>query len=87
MVGTTPAYDRADVTALRERLYGIRSRFITQTCYGRVVDLLALARVVAEIVDDHADQIIAERDALAEDLAWELNAARDTGRVSGGEVR
>jgi hypothetical protein len=36
------------------------------------------------IVAEYIDHVTGERDALAEDLAWELNATRT---VSGGEVR
>jgi hypothetical protein len=36
---------------------------------------------VIELVTEYADHVTAERDALAEDLAWELNATRDVGRV------
>jgi hypothetical protein len=43
-------------------------------------DFHALADVVIELVTEYADRVMAERDALAEDLAWELNATRDVGR-------
>ncbi len=80
MVGTNPIPDRATVEAIRARLDGTSHRFFTATHRGLAVhpavDFDDLAELVAEIVAEYTDHLVAERDALAEDLAWELNATR-----------
>jgi hypothetical protein len=71
--------DRVTVEAVRTRLNGQAHRFLTASKAGLSVSMAALAELVAEIVTECTDHVVAERDALAEDLAWELNAIR-TGR-------
>jgi hypothetical protein len=79
------------VDAIRSRLRrdGHRFRHVCGTV--PTVHNGDLAVVVAEIVAEYTDHLIAERDALAEDLAWELNATRtatssatDNAGTSGG---
>ena len=79
MVGTHATTDhvpdRVTVEAVRARLNGQSYRFITAGKGGLLVHIADLAVLVAGIVTELTDQVTAERDALAEDLAWELNAA------------
>jgi hypothetical protein len=83
MVGTihppAPAADAATVTCVRDRLTGEMYRFVTAGREGVVaVHVDDLAEVVAEIIADYTDHLVAERDAFAEDLAHELNARGGT---------
>lgn len=83
MVGTIhpadPPADAATVTCVRDRLTGEMYRFVTAGREGVVaVHVDDLAEVVAEIIADYTDHLVAERDALAEDLAHELNARGGT---------
>jgi hypothetical protein len=85
MVGANnAALDAATVEAVRARLNGQSHRFLSVDQRGRLtVRIDQLAVLISEIVTEYTDHVTAERDALAEDLAWELNATRT---VSGGEV-
>ena len=79
MVGTTqkPGYVLAEtVNFVRTRLAGQTHRYLTAGRAGLAVHIAELAVLVAEIVTEYAEQVEAERDALVEDLAWDLNAAR-----------
>lgn len=79
MVGTTqsPGYVPAEtVTFVRDRLSGQTHRYVSVTGRGLAVRVEDLAELVAEIVTEYAALVEAERDALVEDLAWDLNAAR-----------
>ena len=80
MVGThtTPrqAADPVTVQAVRTRLNGQSHRFVTAGKRGLSVHIDALAVLVAEIVTELTDHVVAERDALAEDMAWDLHAMR-----------
>lgn len=82
MVGTIrpgdQAPDYAVIEAVYQRLCGADTdRFLRQTDSGDTAySPHALAVLVAEIVAEYAEDIVIERDALAEDLAWELHAAR-----------
>ena len=79
MVGTTPTVPApATVAAIRERLARYSWRFLHVHRAVQTMSMDDLAELVAEIVTDHAEHLVAERDALAEDLAWELNATRTT---------
>lgn len=81
MVGTHTtqghAPDRVTVDAVRTRLNGQGHRFLTATKAGLTVNMDDLAELLAEIVTEYTDHVVAERDALAEDPAWELHAAAD----------
>lgn len=76
MVETELAHDAAMYAAVRTRLAGQTYRFLTAGRGGLTVHVDELAVLVAEIVAEYTDHLTAERDALAEDLAWELNATR-----------
>jgi hypothetical protein len=76
MVGTKTLPDMATVDVVRTRINGQSYRFVTAGKRGLSVHIDALAVLVAEIVTEVTDHVVAERDALAEDLAWELNASR-----------
>ena len=71
-------HDAAMYAAVRTRLAGQTHRFLTAGRGGLAVHVGELAVLVAEIageiVAEYTDHLIAERDALAEDLAWQLNA-------------
>jgi hypothetical protein len=91
MVGThaTPDHttDRVTVEAVRARLNGQSYRFVTAGKRGLSVHIADLAVLVAEIVTELTDQVTAERDALAEDLAWELNATRNGREASAKDAK
>ena len=72
----TIAPDPVTIKAIRDRLHSESHRYLH--VYRTVQTLMtdALAELVAEIVTDYTDHLVTERDALAEDLAWELNATR-----------
>ena len=79
MVGTVLAVDYGPDVAtakfVQDRLAGQTHRFMTVTPTGGLrVHLADLAELVTEIVTEFTDHVVAERDALAEDLAHELNA-------------
>lgn len=79
MVGTpqTTGYIPAGtVKFVRDRLSGQTHRYVTVSGRGMAVHVEKLAALVAEIVTEYAEHVEAERDALVEDLAWDLNAAR-----------
>ena len=79
MVGMThrPGYVPAEtVKFVRDRLSGQTHRYVTVTGRGLAVHVGNLADLVAEIVTEYAEHVEAERDAIVEDLAWDLNAAR-----------
>jgi hypothetical protein len=83
-VGRAIVVDAATVDAVRARLAGQTHRFLTAGRGGLAVHMTALTELVAEIVTDYTDHLVTERDALAEDLAWELNAVL-TGTERGAE--
>ena len=78
MVGIKP--DTVVIEAVYRRLCGEdTTRVLRATATGDTAySPHALAVLVAEIVDEYTDHLVAERDALAEDLAWELHATRVT---------
>lgn len=84
MVGTTVTPDAAMAPALRSRLGSETHRFLVVNDRGLGVRMTSLAELVAEIVTEYTEHITAERDALAEDLAWELNATSATSVAAGG---
>jgi hypothetical protein len=85
MVDVHPSTDAVMVAAVRDRLNAQTYRFVTATGHGLGLHVEDMAAVVTEIITDYTDHLTAERDALAEDLAWELNAYRPaTGVVGGG---
>ena len=88
MVGNDPALCTAQRDPLTQRVFVTifqqSHRFLSvDNCGQFTVSLDQLAVLVAEIVTGYTDQVTAERDALAEDLAWELNATRGT---AGGDA-
>ena len=83
MVGSTTHPGETTADALRALLGGQTHRFITAGPGGFTVHMAGLADVVAEIVTDH---VAAEREALTEDVAWNLNAARTAALSAGGEA-
>lgn len=90
MVGTTqkPGYVPAEtVKFVRDRLSGQTHRFLTAGRGGLTVHVENLAALVAEIVAEYAEHVEAERDALVEDLAWDLNAAFDHADIARPAVK
>ena len=88
MVGNDPALCTAQRDPLTQRVFKTifqqSHRFLSvDNCGQFTVSLDRLAVLVAEIVTGYTDQVAAERDALAEDLAWELNATHGT---AGGDA-
>jgi hypothetical protein len=83
MVGSTTHPGETTVDALRALLGGQTHRFITVGPGGLTVHMAGLVDVVAEIV---TDQVAAEREALAEDMAWNLNTARTAVLRAAGEA-
>jgi hypothetical protein len=75
LAGQHPA---ALIEAIQRRLDRDMSWFLfTNPHDGEdVYSPFSLAVLVADIVGEYADHLVAERDALAEDLAWELHATR-----------
>ncbi len=79
MVGVTPTVPARDgLGGPRAASAGRRSRFLSADHRAVRREHRDLAGLVAEIVTEYTDHLVAERDALAEDLAWDLNAARTT---------
>jgi hypothetical protein len=78
MVGTIVAADHSPDEAtsqfVRGQLIGQADRFVTDDAAGARVHIPDLVEVVIGIITEFTDHVVAERDALAEDLAFELNA-------------
>ena len=90
MVGTTqmPGYVSAEtVNFVRTRLSGQTHRYLTAGRAGLSVHVGNLTDLVAEIVTEYAEHVEAERDALVEDLAWDLNAALDRADIARAAVK
>src|SRR3954471_9352576 len=64
MVGVTTTPDAGMVSAVRDRLGGQTYRFLSADHRGLSVNLAALADLIAEIVTEYTEHVIAERDAL-----------------------
>ena len=93
MVGTIPTIERRTRDAVDTRIASQSFRFVGVTDAGRLfVDFAALTDLVSEIVTEHVSdrtaELRAECAALSdqvEDLAWDLNTARETTARAGGE--
>ena len=81
-IQVTPVTDDALFGAVIARLDQDQNRYRTPAGQrGVPVSMMLLADLVTEIVTEYTEHLIAERDALAEDLAWEMHATR---RTAGG---
>jgi len=73
------------VKAVHDRLVDQAHRYLDTSHLGLQVDFAELMKLVAEFVVEYTDHAVAERNAaweqaayMAEDLAWDMHAARET---------
>jgi len=86
MVGDTHTPDPVMVEAFRARLVDQAHRYVTTSRLGVQVDFSDLIDLAVELIAEYTDHLVAERDALAEDLAFELNVRGGMPSTDGGRA-